>query len=125
MNDTVAPLLETESFELKQQDDTAILELRGDLGSLGWPLPDRLQETVTDYMEGAACRALVVDMSDVEYGGAELLRFLVTLERQVRANGGRFALSGVSEAMESVVRCAGLDRLLPEAEALGMACAAD
>ncbi|MBI3466572.1 MAG: hypothetical protein HY000_26460 [Planctomycetes bacterium] len=93
-------------FRLSHQDHAVVLELRGNLGSLRWPSPNDLHQAVVNGMDRAACSSVVVDLSAMEHGGAQMLR-LVNLRRLVRANGGRFALNGVSEALEAVVRSAG------------------
>ena len=80
-----------------------ILELNGDLGSLGW---SSFNDSVAEELafENVTNPSIIVDLSEVNYGGAELLRFLMKLRKSLKAHGGEMVLCGVNDDMAEVVR---------------------
>lgn len=111
MNATLTDAPSTESVSLKKRGPVRVLELRGNLGSLGWP-SNRMQDSVLrSAIDELERPSVVVDLSQVEYGGAALLRCLVSLRNYVRENGGELVLSGVSEEMAEVFCLSNLDRV--------------
>ena len=87
-----------------------ILELNGDLGSLGW---SSFNDSVAEELafENVTNPSIIVDLSEVNYGGAELLRFLMKLRKSIKAHGGEMVLCGVNDDMAEVFSITSLDRL--------------
>ena len=87
-----------------------ILELNGDLGSLGW---SSFNDSVAEELafENVTNPSIIVDLSEVNYGGAELLRFLMKLRKSLKAHGGEMVLCGVNDDMAEVFSITSLDRL--------------
>ena len=87
-----------------------ILELNGDLGSLGW---SSFNDSVAEELafENVTNPSIIVDLSEVNYGGAELLRFLMKLRNSLKAHGGEMVLCGVNDDMAEVFSITSLDRL--------------
>ena len=87
-----------------------ILELNGDLGSLGW---SSFNDSVAEELafENVTNPSIIVDLSEVNYGGAELLRFLMKLRKSLKAHGVEMVLCGVNDDMAEVFSITSLDRL--------------
>ena len=87
-----------------------ILEQNGDLGSLGW---SSFNDSVAEELafENVTNPSIIVDLSEVNYGGAELLRFLMKLRKSIKAHGGEMVLCGVNDDMAEVFSITSLDRL--------------
>jgi anti-anti-sigma factor len=110
MSTTFAPLGESEVFALREKDGVFVLELRGELGSLGWK--SRNEARVLSAIEGSTGPRLVVDLTGVTYGGSELMAFLFRLRRRLRGCGGQLALAGVKGNVRAVLHVVRLDRVL-------------
>jgi anti-anti-sigma factor len=110
MKTTFAPLDKSSVFALREQDGVLVLQLRGEMGSLGWQ--SRNEASIFEAIEGVVEPRVVVDLSDVTYGGSELMAFLFRLRRKLRARGGRVALAGAKGNLRVVLRVVRLDRLV-------------
>jgi anti-anti-sigma factor len=110
MSTTFAPLGESEVFALREQDGVLVLELRGELGSLGWK--SRNEARVLAAIEGMSGPRLVVDLTGVTYGGSELMAFLFRLRRRLGACTGQLALAGAAGNVRAVLHVVRLDRVL-------------
>jgi anti-anti-sigma factor len=111
MNATLIEAPSTDAVSLKNRGSVRVLEFCGNLGSLRWQ-SDQLQPSVLrSAIEELERPSVVVDLSQVEYGGAALLRCLVSLRNYVHENGGEFVLSGVSEELAEVLCLSNLDRV--------------
>jgi anti-anti-sigma factor len=110
MSTTFAPLGEPEVFALREQNGVLVLDLRGELGSLGWK--SRNESRVLAAIDGLTHPKLVVDLTGVSYGGSELMAFLFRLRRRLRSCGGRIALAGAMGNVRAVLRVVRLDRVV-------------
>jgi stage II sporulation protein AA (anti-sigma F factor antagonist) len=122
MNTAFAPLSKSAMFAVREQDGVLVLQLRGEMGSLGWQ--SRNEAQIFAAIEGVAAPRLVVDLSDVSYGGSELMAFLFRLRRRLRASGGRVVLAGAKGNVRVVLRIVRLDRILDIHESVEVAVAA-
>jgi anti-sigma B factor antagonist len=122
MNTTFAPLDKSEVFSLREQDGVFVLQLRGEMGSLGWQ--SRNEASIFAAIEGIAQPRLVVDLSDLTYGGSELMAFLFRLRRKLRARDGKVAIAGAKGNVRIVLRVVRLDRLVRLYETVTAAVAA-
>ena len=119
MNDTLPQRAVAPVFELTEHDDVLMLKLRGELGSLAWGLQlDGLEETVRIALHGLPQARLVVDLSEVTYGGSEFVQFLFRLKKRLGAYGGQAVLTGPRGHVAEVLQITKLDRLLQERSTL-------
>ena len=58
-------------------------------------------------------RAVIVDLSDVDYVASLAIRFLVTGAKAVKGNGGKLILLSPDEYVYSVLKTAGIDLMMP------------
>src|SRR4051812_49255003 len=72
---------------------------------------DRLNEGLSEALEGKGAQAWVLDLSGVEYTGSAILGLMVNLRQQIKTGGGRLVLCGMSPRLTSVFRTCSLDRL--------------
>lgn len=111
MNATLIDAPPADAISLKKRGSVRVLELCGNLGSLRWQ-SDQLEASVLRSAINQFERpSVVVDLSQVEYGGAALLRCLLELRSHVREHGGELVLSGVSEELAEVLCFSNLDRV--------------
>jgi anti-sigma B factor antagonist len=90
------------NIELEQRDGVTIATLFGDLDSRTAPL---VQEKLLSVPEPQG-KALL-DMSGVSYISSAGLRALLMLYRQMAANDGRVALTGLPESIRDVMTVTG------------------
>jgi len=105
------PVSVDQSVQLKKHGDVQVLELCGNLGSLRWQSDDLEESVLRTAIEQLDRPSLVVDLSHVDYGGAALLRCLVSLHSEVAEHGGELVLSGVNDHMAELLCLSNLDRL--------------
>ena len=110
MNTTFAPLGNSSVFAVREQEGVLVLRLSGEMGSLAWQ--SRNESSILNAIEGISQPRLVVDLSDVTYGGSELMAFLFRLRRILRARGGQLALAGAKGNVRVVLHVVRLDRLV-------------
>jgi anti-anti-sigma factor len=60
--------------------------------------------------DGAGCQALVVDCSNVQLLGSEILSKLILLQRKLKGKNTRLVLSGLRAEVREVLRWTRLDR---------------
>jgi anti-sigma B factor antagonist len=58
-------------------------------------------------------RAVIVDLSDVDYVASLAIRFLVTGAKAVKGNGGKLILLSPDEYVYGVLKTAGIDLMMP------------
>ncbi len=58
-------------------------------------------------------RAVIVDLSDVEYVASLAIRFLVTGAKAVKGNGGKLIILSPDEYVYGVLKTAGIDLMMP------------
>jgi anti-sigma B factor antagonist len=58
-------------------------------------------------------RAVIVDLSDVDYIASLAIRFLVAGAKAVKANGGKFVILSPAEYVFDVLKTAGIDQVIP------------
>ena len=58
-------------------------------------------------------RAVIVDLSDVDYVASLAIRFLVAGAKAVKVNGGKLILLSPGEYVHSVLKTAGIDLIIP------------
>jgi anti-anti-sigma factor len=122
MNTTCAPADKGAMFALREQDGVLVLQLRGELGSLGWQ--SRNESEILAAIEAVTNPRVVVDLSDVTYGGSELMAFLFRLRRKLRALAGCMVLAGAKGNVRIVLRVVRLDRIVRTYESVKAAVAA-
>jgi anti-anti-sigma factor len=111
MHATLIDAPSADSVSLKKRGPVRVLELCGNLGSLRWQSDELEASVLRSAIDELERPSLVIDLSQVEYGGAALLRCLVSLRNYVHENGGELVLSGVSEEMAEVLCLSNLDRV--------------
>jgi anti-anti-sigma factor len=100
--------------ELRNQEEVLVLEVCGELGSLGWRAWNvELERAVASSLDDVLKPRMVVDLSGVIYAGAEFIEFLVGLRNRVHDAGGRLVLAGVRGNLRTMLRILHLDRILP------------
>jgi anti-anti-sigma factor len=72
---------------------------------------DRLNEGISQALEGNRGTSWVLDLSGVEYTGSAILGLMVNLRQQIKTGGGKLVLCGMSPRLTSVFRTCSLDRL--------------
>src|SRR4051794_23339510 len=72
---------------------------------------DRLNEGISEALEGKTGQSWVLDLAGVEYTGSAVLGLMVNLRQQVKTGGGKLVLCGMSPRLISVFRTCSLDRL--------------
>jgi anti-anti-sigma factor len=72
---------------------------------------DRLNESISQAIDGKTSNSWVLDLAGVEYTGSAILGLMVNLRQQLKVGGGRLVLSGMSPRLTSVFRTCSLDRL--------------
>jgi anti-anti-sigma factor len=110
MNTTFAPLDKSAAFAVREHDGVLVLQLRGEMGSLGWQSLN--EASIFAAIEGISQPRLVVDLGDVTYGGSELMEFLFRLRKKLRARDGQLALVGAKGNVRVVLRVVRLDKLV-------------
>lgn len=114
MEMTCAELADGELFELREQDDALVLQLRGDFGSLGWNAwSAELQRAVRTALRTTQWSRLVIDLSAVRYAGAAFVGFLISLSNRLKARAGSLILAQAEPPVAGLLRVANLDRALP------------
>jgi anti-anti-sigma factor len=89
-------------------DDITNVVFRGRLDSVGAAsVAQRFQTTV------GAKRAVIVDLSGVDYVASLAIRFLVAGAKAVKTNGGKFILLSPVEYVYDVLKTAGIDLVMP------------
>jgi anti-sigma B factor antagonist len=73
---------------------------------------------------GGSRKAVVIDLTDVEFLASIGLRSLVQCAKVVQLKGGRVVLLSPSPIVEEVIRFAGIDELIPIHDSLDQALAA-
>lgn len=58
-------------------------------------------------------RAVIVDLSDVDYLASLAIRFLVAGAKAVKGNGGKLIILSPDEYVYSVLKTAGIDLIMP------------
>jgi anti-anti-sigma factor len=115
MNATFAEPARGAFFELREHDGVLVLELRGELGSLGWhPNDEDLESAVFSAFGRMRRPRMVVDLSEVTYAGSEFVGFLLGLWKHLQARGGRLGLTGVQGNVSEILHTLRLDRVLPQ-----------
>ena len=79
-----------------------------DLNSVGAAsVAQRFKEAVADR------RAVIVDLSDVDYIASLAIRFLVAGAKAVKHNGGKLVLLSPQEYVLDVLKTAAIDAIIP------------
>jgi anti-anti-sigma factor len=89
---------------------TTWLKLRG---VLNWRTADRFREELDDAL-AVPCRRVVVDLSDVEYVGGDILRVFADLHEQLSLSGTELRLiAPAGSRCARSVALTGLDAIIP------------
>ncbi len=89
-------------------DDITNVILNGRLDSVG-------AASVAQPFKAAVAdkRAVIVDLSGVEYVASLAIRFLITGAKAVKGNEGKLVLLSPDEYVHSVLKIAGIDTMMP------------
>jgi anti-sigma B factor antagonist len=89
-------------------DEITSVIFSGRLDSIGAAsVSRRFNDQVSDK------RAVIVDLSDVDYVASLAIRFLVTGAKAVKGNGGKLIILSPDEYVYSVLKTAGIDMMMP------------
>lgn len=97
-------------FNIRSAPVAEVIELSGRItGSEATDLTHRLEE----HLASGVVRALVLDLSEVDYMSSAGLGTVVWLAKRMREGKQSFALAGLRDRVAQVFRLSGLDRILP------------
>jgi anti-sigma B factor antagonist len=89
-------------------DEITSVIFSGRLDSIGAAsVSRRFNDQVSDK------RAVIVDLSDVDYVASLAIRFLLTGAKAVKGNGGKLIILSPDEYVYSVLKTAGIDLIMP------------
>jgi anti-anti-sigma factor len=92
----------------KRADGITEIRLQGRLDTAGVGAIELRFSAVT-----GANRAVVIDLSDVEFLTSLGLRLLLQAAKTIRAKGGKLALLQPRELIQNVLKTAGIEALIP------------
>jgi anti-anti-sigma factor len=72
---------------------------------------DRLNEALAGIFHNQTPQPWILDLTKVEYMGSAALGLMVNIRHQVKTQGGKLALCGMSPRLHSVFRACCLERL--------------
>jgi anti-anti-sigma factor len=72
---------------------------------------DRLNEALAGIFQDQSAAPWILDLTKVEYMGSAALGLLVNIRHQVKTQGGKLALCGMSTRLHSVFKACCLERL--------------
>jgi anti-anti-sigma factor len=89
-------------------DEITNVVFSGRLDSIGAAsVSRRFNDQVSDK------RAVIVDLSDVDYVASLAIRFLVIGAKAIKGNGGKLIILSPDEYVYSVLKTAGIDMMMP------------
>ena len=80
-----------------QVDETVVVVMLQQLGSLDWQHFGELTDEITRCLRNSEAKDIVVDLSRTKIMGSETIGFLIRLRGVAAKRGGNMALFGVSE----------------------------
>ena len=80
-----------------QINDTVVVVLLREFGSLEWHQFGELTDEITGCLRKSEARNIVVDLSNTQIMGSETIGFLIRLRDVASRRSGHMALCGVSE----------------------------
>lgn len=72
---------------------------------------DRLNDALAGIFTDQASGSWILDLAQVEYMGSAALGLMVNIRHQIKTQGGRLALCGMSPRLHSVFKACCLERL--------------
>ncbi len=104
MSNTRAPTVES-------QDGVTVIRLGPDYESLDESLLDELRAVILQVAETADPPRVVLDLSHTKFFGSAFIEILFRAWNRLKARGGAFALSGLTEYCAEIIEITHLDRL--------------
>jgi anti-anti-sigma factor len=99
-----APHVETHS-------DVTVIHLGPEYENLDESLLDELRRVILDVAETATPPKVVLDLSHTKFFGSAFIEIMFRAWNRVKARGGTFAISGLTEYCSEIVQVTHLDRL--------------
>jgi len=91
----------------EKNGEVYILSLKGEIDREG---ARTFQDRVTQILDSGEQR-LLIDFSEVTYINSPGLSVLILVAKRLEKSGGRFALAGVNDSIQKVLRISGLTSL--------------
>jgi anti-anti-sigma factor len=106
------------AFDLRTHQNALVLQFRGDLGSLRWEGREHVEREVLRALANGPRGIVVVDLSEVRFGGSEFVEFLLRLKERLHAFGCALVLAGGRRSVLHVIHLLRLDQTLPHYDTL-------
>jgi anti-anti-sigma factor len=72
---------------------------------------DRLNESLSQLLEGKTAQRWVLDLSSTGYLGSAMLGLIVNLRQQIKSGGGKLIVCGMSPRLTEIFHTCSMERL--------------
>ena len=99
---------------VQRHDGSAVVDVKGRLDAITAPA---FEESCAPAVDGS-CRAVIIDLRQLEYISSAGLRSLLVVGKKIRKNGGAMSLCVGEGLVRDVLTTANFDSLFPVSESL-------